>query len=99
MKPVPQRTYTRKGTIFKTVDGVRRKFGKTMIVLMKVSTELESEILHTEIEIECKKQADYLNAVPEIQYTLKEGIEVSIFGDDFIRQLATVRMIFERVKP
>ena len=97
-KPTPQRTYTRKGVIFKTIDGVRRKFGEIMVLEFKASQDIDEEILKREIVIASDNQLKKLNVCNEIAY-IQQPAEVSIYGDDYIQNLMTVQIKFKRVKP
>jgi len=97
-KIIPQRTYTRNGTIFKTVDGVRRKFGKIMVVQFKASQDVDEETIKREIVFAANEQLKKLNICSEIAY-IQQPAEVGIYGRDFIENMFTVQIKFERVKP
>ena len=98
MKPTPQRTYTRKGVIYKTIDGVRRRFGKIMVLEFKASQDLDELTLKNEIRLAADNQLKKLNVCNEIAY-MQQPAEVGIYGDDYIENMMTVQIKFKRVKP
>ena len=94
---LPKRTYKRPGTIFKTVNGVRRKFCKTMVLEFRVSQGIDEETIKREIIFKVNKQLKRLNICPEIAYIQHPPI-VGVRGIDFIENMFTVQIKFERVK-
>lgn len=96
MKPTPQRTYTRNGTIFKTVDGVRMRFGLRMNCRFKFSNQIEQQQFIRElIRFRYEQQLKLFNQ-SGFYYT-KELETIGFDGDDFIHDIQTVRIRFARV--
>jgi hypothetical protein len=97
-KQTPQRTYTRNGVIFKTIDGkriaYRRQVNNKMIFLLDVP----EEIIISERNVFINRTLEVLNICDEIEYVVKE-IKTGYEGDQYIKNEITVRIIYERVKP
>lgn len=98
MKPIPQRTYTRNGTIFKTVEGVRYKSGKIMKYRMEFSIELPVPDIYNYIESELDFFITELNLHSGKDYLLRH-IRFGQTTEAFINEEIICIATFERVKP
>lgn len=98
MKPIPQRTYTRNGTIFKTVDGVRYKSGQRMAYRFEFSMELPVSDIYNFIESKLPIFAEQLKLHSGKDYLFKH-IRTGQTAEAFIEQELICIATFERVKP
>ena len=97
-KHIPQRTYTRNGVIFKTVDGVRRKFGRAMNVHFNFSNELTAkDVMKHLFKFRYEQQ---LKLCEDSGYLYARELESIGFNqDDFIQDCKTIRIRFVRLGP
>lgn len=96
MKKIPQRDYTRNGTIFKTVDGVRKKFGLRMTCHFKFSNDIEvTDYINLFYNFRNEEQIRLCN---ESGYVYAKELEsIGFVDDDFIHNNKTIQIRFIRL--